>query len=170
MTAAAPLREVFAGTIRFERTRDMGLVKAIITVPEIYRHVTDDGAPRPEDFTPMDHPAIWYVLAWDEDECLGAWTFMPANSTCWEVHTCLLPSAYMVKGRTAVAGRQVIQWIWDNTPCQRIITNVPSYNRLALRFAERAGMVVMGVNVRSFMKNGELLDQIMLGISKPEVT
>jgi hypothetical protein len=44
---------------------------------------------------------------------------------------------------------------------------VPAHNRLALAFAEAAGMKVYGRNHASFLKNGELLDQICLGLSKP---
>jgi hypothetical protein len=59
------------------------------------------------------------------------------------------------------------EWIWHNTPCRRLITNVPADNRLAFQFALSAGMEPYGKNEDSFLKGGKLLDQICLGISRP---
>ena len=87
----------------------------------------------------------------------------PHNAICWEIHTCLLPNAWGERGRRAA--RLLPEWIWQHTPCRRIITNVPDNNRLALRFALAAGMTEIGVNAASFLKNGKLRDQTLLGIS-----
>jgi RimJ/RimL family protein N-acetyltransferase len=59
-------------------------------------------------------------------------------------------------------------WLWAHTSCRRLITNVPARNRLALRFAEAAGMERFGVNHASLLKDGKLQDQILLGLSRPE--
>jgi hypothetical protein len=61
----------------------------------------------------------------------------------------------------------VLEWIWTNTPCRRIVTGVPQGNRLAFRFAVAAGMEQYGVNEASFLRGGRMLDQICLGISRP---
>jgi hypothetical protein len=162
--------------IRFERTTDMDLVRSIITAPSIWPHVSDDGSGAPEDYRPVDHPAILYVLAWDRNELLGLFMFAPENSITLDVHTCLLPAAVFpppdaqdAPSRSSAAARGVIQWIWANTPCRRIVTRVPAPNRLALRFARNAGMMEYGRNERSWLKGGKVYDQILLGISKPEV-
>jgi hypothetical protein len=60
-----------------------------------------------------------------------------------------------------------LEWIWRNTPCRRIVTNVPEDNRLAYRFALSAGMIGYGLNRASFQRGGRLLDQHCLGISRP---
>src|SRR6185369_16871555 len=98
----------------------------------------------------------WWIQAMDDhdgapgfiDTTLGLFLFHPHNSICWEVHTCLLPAAW--GERATRAGKGVVQWIWKNTPCLRIITNVPAYNRLAYRFALRCGMTEFGRNRGSF--------------------
>jgi len=92
--------------------------------------------------------------------------FHATNAICWEVHTCLLPCAW--GERAYIAARALPEWIWRHTPCRRIVTNVPSSNRLALRFALRAGMTIYGCNKASYLKNGRLCDQLCLGLSKPE--
>lgn len=142
----------------------MVLVRQIMITEPNYRMSSDDGSPAVEDFMPPDHPSLWYVLAYRGDLLLGMWAFLPENSVSWDVHTRLLPVAY---GRWGLAAaKELAKWIWENTPCRRITTKVPSFNRLALAFAKKAGMVEMGVNPKSFLKGGVLYDQILLGMSK----
>ncbi len=150
----------------FERTTDLELVRSIITHPKIYDHVSDDGCPPADQFKPLDNPVIWYVLVVECEVLLGMWTFMPQNTACWEVHTCLLPVAWGDLGREAA--KAMAEWIWKNTPCRRLVTNVPVMNRMALKFAKAAGMEEYGVNPKSYLKRGTLHDQILLGMSKPE--
>jgi hypothetical protein len=149
----------------FERSQDYELIRQIITRPEIYRHVSDDFCPPAAEFKPAEHPAILYMLVRDGDELLGLWIFAPLNGVCCEVHTCLLPCAWGERARRAVI--EGTEWIWQNTPWQRIVTNVPRTNRLALKFALQAGLKIYGVNCLSYLKGGKLIDQICLGISKP---
>lgn len=150
--------------MRFERTTDYTLVREIMTHPRLYPWLADDLAPAREELQPVQHPAIWYVLVFDGEELLGLWMFSPQNSICWDVHTCLLPGHGFRRARQAA--REMAEWIWEHTPCRRIVTSVPSDNPAALRFAEAAGMRRYGVNERSWLKGGELLDQVLLGMSK----
>lgn len=149
--------------MRFVETDDEDVIRSIVTHPKVYPHISDDGSPAPDDWKP--NPAVKYILVFDGCELLGLWAFVPENFVTWNVHTCLLPIAY---GRKALeAAKQMAEWVWKNIGCQRVTTNVPEYNRLALRFAERAGMVRFGVNPSSYMKDGKLYDQILLGMSNP---
>jgi RimJ/RimL family protein N-acetyltransferase len=151
----------------FRRTTDADLIRSVMTHPRVYPHITDDGCPPVEQFAPVLSPAIWYVEAHDGEELLGLWAFVPQNAICWEVHTCLLPNAWGQRG--AKAAKEMAAWIWANTDCRRIVTNVPSCNPLAYRFARKAGMVEYGRNTDSFLKDGKLYDQSLLGLSKPEI-
>jgi len=149
----------------FERSFDYETIGNVMRHRRIYRHISDDFAPPLAEFRPVEHPGIWYVLVRDNDELLGLWVFHPLNGICVEVHTCLLPCAWGERARRAAV--EMIDWIWANTPWMRIVTNVPETNRLALYFAAAAGMKIYGVNHQSFLKGGELMDQVCLGISKP---
>jgi RimJ/RimL family protein N-acetyltransferase len=159
--------------IHFERSFDYELIRKIVTHDNrMYRQLVDDNSPRREDFYPVESEHVWYIVVRDifpdcgPEEILGLWMMHPHNSICWEIHTALLPNAW---GERALhAGRLVIEWIWENTPCRRLITNVPYNNRLALHFAYRAGMNVYGTNHQSWLKDGKLWDQICLGLSKPD--
>src|SRR3954469_1709775 len=123
--------------LTFERTEDLELVRSILTHPRIYPWITDDACPPAAEFYPLDHPAVWYVLV-REQLCgaareLGLLMFVPQGAACWEGHTCLLPIAWGRRAAAAAAG--AAEWIFEQTSCSRIVTTVPAYNRLALRFA-----------------------------------
>ena len=152
--------------LHFAPLHDYELIRETIANPKIYAHVSDDGSPSREDFIPADHPAIVYLGAYEGTEYLGLWMLCPANSICWDVHTCLLPSSWGALATQAT--KAAIEWVFENTDCRRLITSVPSTNRLALKLAEHSGMTRYGVNPSSFLKNGKLLDQILLGISKAD--
>lgn len=152
----------------FERSEDWELIKRIITHPRIYPWLSDDFSPKPEDWTPIEHPSIWYVLARDAEGVLGGWMLHPENGCCWKIHTAILPEARGERARQAVA--ELAPWIWDHIPSvERVNTDVPSFNDAALKFALAAGMKQFGINPKSFKKGGKLFDQILLGISRPGV-
>lgn len=153
-------------TLTFERTRDYALVRAIATHPRVWEHISDDATAPREQWQPAEHEAFWYVLVRDADEDLGFFLLTPHNAVCWEIHTCLLPRAWGARARDAAAG--IVAWLWANTPAERLVTTVPASNRLALRFALRAGMTEYGRNPSSYLKQGRLEDQILLGLSRPE--
>jgi RimJ/RimL family protein N-acetyltransferase len=151
--------------LTYERTRDLELVRSILTHPRVYPWISDDGCPPAEEFQPIDHPSVWYVVVREQLSglLLGLFMFVPQNAVCWEVHTCLLPAAWGKPAAAAAAGAS--HWMGERTPCRRIVTSVPSYNRLALRFARAAGMKQFGVNPASYLKTGKLHDQVLLGLS-----
>lgn len=153
--------------MKFERSEDWELIKKIVRHPKIYPSASDDFSPPAEEWEPVRHKDAWYVIASDEGETLGLWALLPDNRICWKVHTCLLPKAYGERARIAVG--EFSAWVWANTSCLRVITDVPIYNRLALKFALHAGLTQFGLNPRSYMKNGKLHDVVMLGISKPGI-
>lgn len=143
-----------------ERTKDWELIKSIVTQPAIYRQVTDDYSPKPEDWQAIQHEDVWYVLV----SCavpIGLFIFFPRNRICWEVHTCLLPEGYGTD-----AGIAVREWIFETTCCVRIIAEIPEYNRHARRFAVKCGMMEYGRNPKAYMKDGRLWDTLLMGISK----
>jgi len=158
--------------IHFERSFDYPLIRHIMTHPKIYPHITDDYSPPISEYHPIQNEYMWYVIVHDiyvvdvgPEEILGLWVLHPHNTICWEIHTCLLPNAWGPRGQ--VAARLLPEWIWQNTTCRRIITAVPTTNRLALHFAFKAGMKAYGVNEASYFKNDRLCDQVVLGISAP---
>lgn len=153
--------------MHFERTTDYVLVREILTDPRIYPHVGDDFAPAPEHFVVNDHPAIRYVLVRHGLFVIGLFTFCPQNDICWQVHVAMRRG--VLPCLTHRAGRAIIPWLWEQTPCRRLIACVPVTNRAAVRFGLRVmGLHPFGVNRKSFLKHGQLVDQVLMGSSRPQ--
>lgn len=148
--------------MNIERTHDMALVRSIMSHPAIFPHIHDDSV---TECAPIDHEGLYWMLVSD-GEPAGVFLVHAHNAVCFEMHTCLLPRIW---GKDAACAAQLLlAWAFNDTQCKKMITAVPSYNRAALRFAKAGGMVQEGVNRASFLRNGELIDQIMLGITKQE--
>ncbi len=147
----------------FERTKDLALARAIITWPGLYEWQSDDGSPSREDYDPPSDERVWYILARDGETLLGVWMLHPHNAIEYEVHTCLLPGHGFRRAR--IAAKEAIAWVWQHTPAKRLITKIPAYNRIAYRFALDAGFQMIGVDEKSFLKNGVKYDQALLGLS-----
>lgn len=142
-----------------ERTYDADFITHCVTHPDVWRMAADDGYPDPCLYFPPMADSIYWVRAGDH----GVFMAHPHNSITFEVHTLLLPSA---RGKAVEFAKAAIAWAFANTACERLITNVPSFNPLALRLAKKSGMSEYGVNQKSFKRGGVLYDQILLGISK----
>jgi len=148
----------------FERTTDYALIKSIATHPRNYVASSDDFSASPEEWEPIEHESVWYVLAKDGDEFLGMFVFMPENAVCWKAHICLLPNAYGEKAREA--GQGIIRWVFEHTVCERIIGDIEEENELALKYVYDLGMVRYGLNPDSKKRCGTLRNQVLVGMSK----
>jgi hypothetical protein len=151
--------------MRFERSTDLKLVRAILTDPDIYDRMGDDGLPPREEYQVPNHPGIWWVTVWDRERLLGLFAFFPENAICWATHVALFRGIH--PRLTAQAGREIVDWVFANTPCVRLTASVPAFHRAALRFGKRVmGLKSYGRNWKSFLKGGALYDQILMGRSK----
>src|SRR5213080_2475571 len=108
--------------LSLERSTDYPLIRSVMTHVSCWDFISDDGCPSPEDFHPPPLEALIYLLVQKADQVAGVFAFMPQNSICYELHTCLLPNG---RGKFGIrAAKAAFEWIWRHTPCRRIVTNV----------------------------------------------
>ncbi|MEW5709849.1 MAG: GNAT family N-acetyltransferase [Pseudomonadota bacterium] len=153
--------------VRIERTFDAELVRKILTHPQIYPHVSDDGSPPPEEFDPREsvrNDAMYFLVPMAAERPAGLYVIYPHNSIMYEVHACILPEYRGAAAREAA--RAMVQWVFAHTPCRKLIALVPAFNRLAHQYARRVGFMDVGVITRSYLKAGVLYDQHLLAIEK----
>lgn len=153
-------------TIRFERTRDYELIASIMTHPKLYGWLADDFYPAPENFWPNASESIYYLLAFDGEECLGLCITHPINQLLWEVHHALLPKSWGQRAQRI--GEAFEQWLWEFTPAVKAIGFTPSCNRLALAYARRAGMREAGRIERAYQRRFELHDLVIFEKARPK--
>ncbi len=144
---------------------DLERVHGIVRHPDVYPELCDDGCPPAElaDFGPLlANGASYFLMPGEGILFMG----LMVNHATWEVHTAVVPER---RGKWAVEGaRDAANWMFEHTPCRKLITRVPSFNRKALAFALMVGMKREGVDRKSFLKSGTLYDQEFLGIVKEE--
>jgi RimJ/RimL family protein N-acetyltransferase len=151
--------------ITVERTFDLPLVRQLATDPSIFPHVSDDHHPDPASWQPLESEIVRYLVASDDRGGFGFGVFIPDTWTTWKAHIGFLPRSYGEQAHTSF--RKMLDWMWQNTTARRIVGEICVENRKALHFAKRCGFREYGVNEKSRLKGGVLVDQVCLGISKP---
>jgi RimJ/RimL family protein N-acetyltransferase len=141
----------------------MEIVREIMSHPAIWPHIHEDTI---TECNPIDHDGFHWMLALDAEGPCGVFLVHAINSVCYQMHTCLLPRIWGAEATKAA--QELLKWAFIDTRCKKMTTAVPEYNRLALRFAKKGGMIQEGINMKSFLYNGVLINQIMLGITKEE--
>jgi len=151
--------------ITIDRSRDYALIKSLAIHPAIFPHISDDFTCDPQKWQPPENELIRYLIASDDQGAFGFGIFLPENSACWKAHFGFLPRSYGAKALTSF--KAMLRSIWATTPAARIVGEICRDNRRAIRFAERAGCEIYGVNSKSIVRGGTLRDLVCLGISKP---
>jgi len=138
-------------------------VRQIMTHPRVWPAIGDDATPPVEEWQIPVDGSIRYVLVRAGGMPFAVYPFVRQNAVCWEMHACVLPSAW---GRRALAaGKAAIAWMFAEQPdCHRIVASVPEFNRPAAYYGVRIGLEPYGVNWQSFLKDGRLHNHIQLGI------
>lgn len=143
---------------------DMDLIKETMTKPYIWPHIHDDDSDI-ETFEPVPPIAGWiqYLGVFNPDYC-GFFIVTKKNCITSEIHTVLEKSC---RGEFAVeAARLVIEWVFSNTPCTRLITEIPTGNIPAEKLAINAGMHLYGLNEDSFKIDNVIKSVKLYGITK----
>ncbi len=144
---------------------DVNVVDAVLKHPEVYPWISDDGSPLVDEFTSsllISNPEVFVLMPSDG----VVFILHPWNSITLEVHTNIVPEK---RGREAITETmKAMAWVFKNTGCLKIVTHVPFFNRQAKIFALKCKMKHEGVNRQSFLKDGILYDQDILGITRKE--
>lgn len=148
--------------IQFEQTTDLNFIRECMTAPHVWRVGSDDG------MAGIDPKLLFIKLdgkIFVKTGEYGLFVGEARNSITYEVHTFLLPNA---RGKAVEIAKAAMQWLFNNSNCLRITTTVPDYNKLAIRLSLKSGMELIGINKKSFLKDGVLYDQQLFGISKED--
>lgn len=150
------------------RTHNSTLVRTILTVPALWDVIAEDNTPAVEDFDPVMHDQVYYLVATRGKKVLGLFVVHAMNTTIGMGHANILPKYWGEREQNKALGKAAIQWIWDNTEFKKIVTTVPVMYKQVLAYTQRIGMKREGVMRKGHLKNGELHDMYYMGISKPE--
>lgn len=154
-------RYVEQDEMKIELTDDKEFIHRCLTSPKVWRMGVDDffkGIEPSSDLLSFQRGnALWVKTPY------GAFIGLPTNFVTYDCHIALLPVA---EGLAVDVSRAVIDFAFSNTKARRLNASVPSFNLLARRLAEKSGFRLIGINEKSFLRDGVLHDQHFYGISK----
>lgn len=152
--------------MRIERTFDAEIIKSVMLHPDIWETCAEDGQ-HPAMFEPETEADCWLNVL-RGTSLVGMYNVHAHNSVTLEIHAQILPEYREECAKES--SRQVLQWILDNAPeYQKVIAQIPTLYPNVKHFTMNAGFQEEGINRLSYMKNGKLYNQWLLGITKPEI-
>lgn len=143
--------------MKLERVFDVSVIEAVIGHPEIKPLVYEGDVSLPS------HENIYYLLATDADKTLGVVCFIPVNSIAWNPHIAVLPEH---RGCGTELMAKACWWMFDNTPCLKVVAYPPAYNAAMIRVFEKCGFTKEGFSPQSFMFKGVIHDRLLFGLGK----
>jgi len=140
------------------------VVKSILLRPEIVATIAEDGV---DDFEPDMIRNIWLMMKSGETE-VGLYQIERINGITAQIHANVLPEHR--KPHSKATGRAALDWVYANLPeIHKVIAVIPDLYPNVRDFTMSFGFQLEGVNRQSYMKNGAIHDQWLLGITRPEI-
>lgn len=143
---------------------DLSAVNFVLKHPSVYESSAHDFSVPVSEFTAerlLNSPLVYVLM--DEDNSFVA-VLVNENGILFTVHQNCLPK---VRGKKAVGiCKEMLEWMFKNTTCQRIVGYVPEPNRPALLFAKWVGFKVRDKWENSYQKGGKLYSLIVVSAEK----
>ena len=145
---------------------DKDILNRIVSHPDVYPHIIDDYADNSlvDQYGELLLKAGFPIIS----DCEGiAFILMPRSHTVFDVHTIILPES---RGRKAIdTAKEIARFVFENTTCKKINSEIRVGDRATMLFALRVGFKKQGINTKSFLLNGELLDQYVVGLERSQI-
>jgi RimJ/RimL family protein N-acetyltransferase len=150
------------------RTYDPQLVHSTLTRPDMWETIAEEGLEY-EDFQPLVNSEIWLTVV-HKQSLAGFYNLHARNGTTLVIHAHILPEHR--EDCAKESSKAVLQWILDNVPSNymKVIAEIPVVYQNVVHFTMNAGFQEEGINRLSCVENGQLCDQVMLGITRDEIT
>lgn len=156
------------------RTTNPTLIKDVLTHPMIYPFVKDDGSPSAQDYTPIVHPDVHYLIAHKNVEqgagsiTCGLISFFPVTSGVLDVHIGMMPHGRGISAIRFAALALQYAFNGEKPLALKIIANIPAFNKRTIRFASCMGLKTEGISRKSFLYGGKMHDRVLMGITIDE--
>jgi hypothetical protein len=135
--------------------------------PEIFERISSHGQNAEEFEIKIDDSNV-YLLIRNKEEIAGLYHLSPHNQQTINMHCNMLKQHRYIAND---AGLLVYDWILNdcNKQYTKFITEVPQCYPEVYFYAKRFGFEDEGTNRKSVIKNGTLIDQWRVGITKQEI-
>ena len=151
--------------MNIERTKDKELIKKIVFTDGLWETVREDNVSK-EGFDPDVENDVWLVV-FTSNKIIGCYIVEAKNSVMIEAHPCIIPKYR--KEYTRDAGIVFFKWIMSDERIKKLTSYIPVIYPNVRDFCLRFGLRHEGINRSSTIKNGEIHDQWMMGITRDEI-
>lgn len=151
--------------ITVKRTYDKEAIRAIVTNPDIWQCVAEDGSTF-SDFDPDVNNECWLMMEIDGVK-IAVYNLHAINSATVQIHAHVLQQYR--KDYSKETGNLAIKYILDNTDYQKVVAFVPVIYENVKNFTQLFGFVVEGILTKSIKKNGILVDQWILAATRGQL-
>lgn len=146
---------------------DIETIKSIMLADEIWKTISEDEI-RKEEYIPDLNNDLW-VGAFVDNECIGLFRFHSVTGVALQLHVQILlkhRKEYSMKAMAKV-------WEWFEEGIEKnfikVIVSIPAIYPNVYKFALVNGFIDEGINRMSIKKNGQVVDQWLLGITREEI-
>ena len=145
--------------------KEIDKIHRVLKHPDIWEHIIDDGTCSIDEYdvSPLLKNDGVYFLMPDDDTLFMA---IQINAIMWDIHINALKGS---RGSKSIkAAHEAFKYMFTKTPCQKLVVYIAEIFPNVVNHAVRCGFVQEGNITNSYLKNGELYSQYLLGISKSE--
>jgi len=136
-----------------------------VVMEDVWEHIKDDGPEQFIDWEPrLDDNSRWYV-GYLDNELAGVFWMRRVNTRTWEAHANVRPQFWGDRQGTKLC-REAIAVMIDDTGAKKTIALIPDSSPATQRMAEAIGFRREGVQTQSFIKDGQVYDQVHYGITR----
>ena len=147
-------------SLKLERVIDKDYIKSVLS--KMWDNVCEDGHAL-SDFDPKVLETCWVKVG-----DYGLYCLHPHNKVTLEIHAFILPEHR--KEQSIKTGKEILKWIYKECEqYKKIIAQIPALYPNVKKFCLKQGFQLEGINRLSHLKNGELVDQWLLGITRDEI-
>ena len=140
------------------RTWDAELIKVILSDPELFSRIADDGISSPKDLSINLDENIFLV----NDQKTGVFILHPFSSMCAWFHVNIQQHDRVNARRYA---SQAINWAFDSG-IDKLISAIPDYYPDVIGFAQKMGWKLECVITKSTKKHGNVYNQVIYGLER----
>jgi RimJ/RimL family protein N-acetyltransferase len=151
--------------ITLKQAESVEEVDLILRDPELFDRIAEDGIKNYQ--TPFDGHQR-YMMIMKGDTPIGVWNLYPVNTATLNIH-CNILAPHREHGK--LAGHLILDWFVNDCPdqYQKLNAEIPKIYPEVYHFTKNFGFQDEGINRLSISKNGQLVDQWRLGITRQEV-
>jgi hypothetical protein len=140
------------------------VIKQILSDPELWERISQ--STKIDDWEPcLDIDNSWFAC-WEGGEPIGCFLFEVCNESTIEIHINILKQ-YREEFSYKI-GCEIIKLFSENPVFDKMIAAIPECCKDVYQYTIKFGFINEGINRLSIKKNGKLVNQIMLGITKSE--